>query len=273
MSTSSSVSNPGDVNDVDDEDPQGSSDAVECNPIGEPPENASGKSPQENQPEIKQPLCSRKSLLCGTPRKKVYPPNTVRKFLPLAIFTVTVAIITASALLLTRPDSNESLEQESDPADVMKTDAAKKCQRELRYALLGIEAYRLSADAPQFMATEWMALENNSCEAELNVTRLEQRYALMAIYFGMNVDPVSSSLVVPGTHECDWASIGCDSAKKVTELNLFRATGTLVEEIALLRSLSKCDCFGAPRQVIAIVTSVRSRCSSIPHSVIDYVRK
>jgi hypothetical protein len=148
---------------------------------------------------------------------------------------------------------NKSLEQKPDPADIMKTDAAKRCQHELRYTLLGIRAFRLGTDAPQSMATEWMALVDNSCVADLSITRLEQRYGLLTIYFGMNLDPVSSNLIAPGTHECDWVNIGCDSDKNVTELNLFRASGTLVEEIGLMRSLSKFDCFDTPCQVIPIL--------------------
>lgn len=234
----SALSHPGDINGFDNENPEGSSDFVEGNPTVEPREDATAEAPQEKHPETNELLSPRKSLLCGTPGKKVYPPNTVRKFLPLVIFTITVAIITTSALLLTVPDNNESVEQNSDPVNITKTDAAKRCQHELRRAFLGIEAFRLSADAPQSMATEWMAVEDNACEAELNVTRLEQRYALLAIYFGMNLNPTSSSLIVPGTHECDWENVGCDSAKQVTEIDLIRATGTIVEEIALLSSLT-----------------------------------
>ena len=73
------------------------------------------------------------------------------------------------------------------------------------------------------------------------------------------LDPVSSNLIAPGTHKCNWVNIGCDSDKNVTELKLFRASGTLVKEIGLIQSLSTFDCFNTPSQVILIVTGVRSR--------------
>lgn len=272
MITSSSVSHPGDIHDFDDEKPKASSEFVEGEPKLEPHENASNR-PQDNQPETNQPQRYCMSALCGALRKNAYSAKALRKFIPLAIFIIMVIIITTTALVFTRPDNNEPLEQESDPVDNTKTDAAKKCERQLRHALQGIDAFRLSADAPQSMATEWLAVEDNACEAELNVTRLEQRYALLTIYFGMSLHVSIASLVAPGTHECDWVNIGCNSAKQVTEIELTRVAGTLLEEIALLSSLSKWDGFDTPRQVIPIVTGVSSRVFSLPRSVIEGRRK
>ena len=112
--------------------------------------------------------------------------------------------------------------------------------------LLGIHAFRLDADAPQLKATEWMALEDNACIADLNVTTVEQRYAIMTIYFGLGLDTSVSNWAAPGTHECDWDNIGCNPAKKITKIEIAKATGTLVEEFARLSSLSECECLGMP---------------------------
>ncbi|KAI2506237.1 hypothetical protein MHU86_8172 [Fragilaria crotonensis] len=174
------------------------------------------------EPEINQRQSSSKSLLCGTPRKKVHPPYTVSTFLQHAVFAAAVVAIITTSVLVT----------------VTKTDTATKCQSELRHTLLGIDALTLSADAPQSKATEWMAMEDSACEAGLTAARLEQRYALLVIYFGMSVKSASSNLIAPGIHECDWVNVGCDSANQVTEIQLIRAVGTLVEEIALLSSLT-----------------------------------
>ena len=173
------------------------------------------------------------------PTKKVYPPNTVWKFLPLVIFALIVAVITAVGLILTRPTNCEPPTSAEDDNGI-ETDAAKRCLQQLRYNFLGVEAVRLDPGAPQLMATEWMAFEDSACSVDLDFTLLEQRYALLTLYFAMGgVNWGFYGWASPGVHECEWERVDCDTNDQVAKLELINATGSLVDEIGLLSSLSK----------------------------------
>ena len=116
--------------------------------------------------------------------------------------------------------------------------------QDLRINVLGIDVMRLRPDAAQLLATDWMTFTDTPRLSLNDTVRLEQRYALLVLYFGMGGQSWSFRGWIndPGMHECDWAQVYCDGMDHVVELYLgdyVQLTGSLVQEISLLSSLSE----------------------------------
>jgi hypothetical protein len=85
------------------------------------------------------------------------------------------------------------------------------------------------------------------------MTRLEQRYALMVLYYANDGEAWSSTFVQgwaeSGVHECSWSYVACDSnsnSNNITELVTgkgMKLVGSLPAEIALLSSLEHLNLF------------------------------
>jgi hypothetical protein len=90
----------------------------------------------------------------------------------------------------------------------------------------------LDPNSPQYKAIQQLALEGAPLD-----TSLEQRYAVLVVWYGLGGDNVYSD-----QHECEWEDlIQCDSLDKVTALTMqTRALrGGILEEIGMLTNLGK----------------------------------
>eukprot|EP00546_Thalassionema_frauenfeldii_P001489 CAMPEP_0178933352 /NCGR_PEP_ID=MMETSP0786-20121207/23212_1 /TAXON_ID=186022 /ORGANISM="Thalassionema frauenfeldii, Strain CCMP 1798" /LENGTH=376 /DNA_ID=CAMNT_0020610919 /DNA_START=559 /DNA_END=1689 /DNA_ORIENTATION=+ len=117
--------------------------------------------------------------------------------------------------------------------------------RTLRNFLLGADVFRLDTNAPQLKATEWMAFKDLP-HVDFDMSfRLKQRFALATLYFGMGGEDWDlESWLQAGRHECQWELVSCSEVEEVTKLSLggsLGLTGSLVEEIGLLTSLTSLD--------------------------------
>jgi len=183
-------------------------------------------------------LSKSERALSGVPGKILFT------YWPLTIFAIVVSITTTIALLMTRTpvvDANENIYDD----DGFDAAIANKCLRVLRFNFLGVGAFRLEARAPELLATEWLAIQENACSSfSMNSTRLEQRYALLTIYFAMGGKQWGLDLQGwkdPAIQECDWKHVGCDTMDRVTALNLDvpSLAGQIPEEISRLSALSE----------------------------------
>lgn len=90
----------------------------------------------------------------------------------------------------------------------------------------------LDPTSPQYKAIQQLAFEG----APLDST-LEQRYAILVVWYGLGGEDVSDE------HECDWKDlIQCDSLHRVTALTMRERLleGTISEEIGMLTNLGEC---------------------------------
>ena len=155
-----------------------------------------------------------------------------------------IMVVTIPALVFhykkTRDDGNST----STDGPTSHGDDDRGYLHELRFKVLGVDIFRLEAGATQLVATDWMTY-TDSPRVSLNETiRLEQRYALLVVYFAMGGQDWEfyGWANDPGVHECEWEHVGCDGMGHVTELHLgtqVDVTGSLVEDIGFLSSLSK----------------------------------
>jgi hypothetical protein len=124
------------------------------------------------------------------------------------------------------------------------TDEGNTYLQELRAHILGIDTFRLEPDAAELVATDWMTYTDTPRISLNDTIRLEQRYALLVLYFAMGGP---GWLFIgwaddPGLHECEWDRVVCNDRDQVQELHLgvdVLLTGSLVDEIRFLSSLSK----------------------------------
>jgi hypothetical protein len=130
------------------------------------------------------------------------------------------------------------------------SDEAIAYLRELRFTVLGIDTFR--AGPIQLLATEWMAYTDTppfGTRVPLeDLTRVVQRYALLVLHFANGGGKGWGEMMWanPGSHECEWMGIECNSKGHIEALNLgsnVDLTGELMDEIGLLSSLSKSTFF------------------------------
>jgi hypothetical protein len=70
-------------------------------------------------------------------------------------------------------------------------------------------------------------------------TQMEQRYAMMALYFGLGSKDWEANWAQPGVSECEWQIVGCNTEKKVADLQMEMGKKRVPDEIGLLSSLRK----------------------------------
>jgi hypothetical protein len=90
----------------------------------------------------------------------------------------------------------------------------------------------LVSTSPQYKAIQQLALEGAPLD-----TNLEQRYAVLVVWYGLGGDNVYGD-----QHECEWEDlIQCDSLENVTALTFQERgfLGTISEEIGMLTNLSE----------------------------------
>lgn len=196
-----------------------------------------------HQPHETSPVVADGRSDCGTCRQCNRCPAW--KYVALAVTVVLSLGIPAIILYCTSRGHDTVTSVEPSPKEgSTKTDEGNTYLQELRVNILGIDTFRLEPDAAQLVATDWMTY-TDTLRISLNDTiRLEQRYALLVLYFAMGGTGwhFVGWADDPGMHECDWDRVVCNDRDQVQELHLgvdVLLTGSLVDEIRFLSSLSK----------------------------------
>lgn len=163
--------------------------------------------------------------------------------LSLVIFLVALICVISTFAIIRVCENEKMYEKASNDLNAESEADNSYYLSTLRNILLGADAFRLDTNAPQLKATEWMAFEDLP-RVDFNMSfRLKQRFALATLYFGMGGEDWDlESWLQAGRHECQWELVSCSEVEEVTKLSLggsLGLTGSLVEEIGLLTSLSK----------------------------------
>jgi hypothetical protein len=97
------------------------------------------------------------------------------------------------------------------------------------------------SNAPQLRAAEFMAFADSPNHVNVTSPRLQQRYALLVLYFSNGGEKWS---INPEAHECDWTICVCSNSSVLIELLMgsqLDMTGLLPGEIGLLADLKHLD--------------------------------
>jgi len=102
----------------------------------------------------------------------------------------------------------------------------------------------LGGSSPQMSAVEWMSFNDSPRLDITTLNRLKQRFALTTMYFSMGGEDWNlKDWLKSGRHECEWDQVSCNADNEITEIELGQIglSGTLVEDLGLLTSLTSLD--------------------------------
>lgn len=173
--------------------------------------------------------------------------HTSRWKLGMSIVGIVFAGVAAGviALILTMDDSSPVIVPElttnevaTASPEVTDTMYLQLLQTQLREH----DASFLRPNSPQSHALLWMA-EIDSVRLNLSATNLQQRYALMVLWYTQGgSDWEDQGWAIPGVHECEWMHINCNEYKEVVGIvkgDGMKMTGSLATEIGILCKLGE----------------------------------